>query len=218
LIDNISLENLRVTAFHEAGHAVVARLLGISINWITLEYIKQYNTWNGEHNASFDSVIRDLMWDTLYLESKIPYDNLRFEYPTYPEPYEEYKKVRDRCTIDYAGLVTQRLFYKLIGQEDYSKISEGCSNDIYRATIRVQEKFQEQKTREKELTYAESRAEKILSNKLAWRMLADLAEYMVNAIIHGQKEAEKYDLTEKYWFIRQDIYTCFVSSLTGGDS
>jgi len=215
LIDDVSLQDLRVTAFHEAGHAVVARLLGIPINWIALEYIEQYKRWNGEHNASFDSVIRDWMWDTLHLESKIPYDNLRFEYPTSPEPYQEYKKVRDRCTIDYAGLVTQRLFYKRIGQEDSPKVSEGCSNDIDRATNRVQEEFQEQEAREKELAYAESHAEKILSNEIAWRMLEDLAEYMVNAITHGQKDAEEYGLTKKYWFTCQDIYASFVSSLRG---
>ncbi len=215
MLDDDSLHALRTTAFHESGHAVVARLLGVPINWIILEYIKQYNTWNGEHNGSFDSVIRDWMWDTLHLENKIPYDNLRYEYPTSDEPYQEYKKIRDRCVIDYAGPVVQRLFYKRIGQENNPKVSEGCSNDIDRATMRVQEKFQEQEAREKELAYAESYAEKILSNETVWRMIEDLAEYMVNTIIHGQKEAEEHDLTKKYWFIRQDIYACFVNSLTG---
>ena len=142
---------------------------------------------------------------------------MQFEYPTYPEPYQEYKKVRDRCTLDYAGLVTQQLFYKRRGQEESLMVSEGCSDDMKRAEERIGEKFQSQDMK-KELAYAESHAEKILSNEIVQRMLEDLAEYMVNAILTDQKEREEYDLTTEYRLARRDIYQCFERTLAGGNS
>jgi hypothetical protein len=220
LEERSSSGDLVITAYHEVGHAVVARFLGIPNNWIVLKYKKQPAKWEGEHNGYYDfdpSFFPDRMWDNLHLDSKIPYDELRFEYPTYPEPYQEYKKVRDRCTIDYAGLVTQRLFYKRRRQEESPIVSEGCSDDMKRAKERLGGRFQA-KDIKKELAYAENHAEKILSNEIVWRMLEDLAEYMVNAVLTNQKEAEEYDLTTEYWFARKDIYQCFERTLTGDNS
>lgn len=217
LEERSSSGDLIITAYHEVGHAIVARLLGIPNNWILLIYKKQPAMWEGEHNGYYDfdpSFIPDRMWDNLHLDSKIPYDELRFEYPTNPEPYQEYKKVRDRCTIDYAGLVTQRLFYKRRRQKESPMVSEGCYEDMKRAEERIGRQFLTQDLK-KELAYAESHAEKILSNEIVWRMLEDLAEFMVNAILMNQTEAEEYDLTTEYRFARRDIYQRFERTLNG---
>ena len=209
-----SQADLEITAYHEAGHAVIARLLGVPINWIALKYAKPQKKWVGEHNAYYDydpAFIRDKPWDTLDLDSKLP--TLHFQYPTFPEPYEEYKKVRDRCTIDYAGLITQRLFYKRMGQEENQMASEGCSDDMKRARERVEETFRGQNVQE-ELAYAEMRTGEILSNEMVWRILEDLAKYMIDAILQGKKEPEDHDTFLIYWFSRQDIYNSFVRLLT----
>ena len=86
-----------------------------------------------------------------------------------------------------------------------------------RAEERLGGQFQAQDIK-KELAYAEIHVEKILSNKIVWRMLEDLSEYMVNAILTNQKEAEEYDLTTEYRFARRDIYQCFERTLTGDNS
>lgn len=86
-----SFRDLEITIYHEAGHAIVARLLGIPINWILLIYRKKFEKWEGEHNGYYDfdpSFIPDGIWNNLCLDSKIPYDKLQFDYPIYPEPFD----------------------------------------------------------------------------------------------------------------------------------
>jgi ATP-dependent Zn protease len=38
-------ERLAVTAYHEAGHAVISRKLGLKVNYVTIEQDKRRGPW-----------------------------------------------------------------------------------------------------------------------------------------------------------------------------
>lgn len=209
--DVIAPSELEKTAYHEAGHTVVAKLLGRLIKSIMLFHTKQAEIWAGIASNEPAAII-DLNWSILDLEQYIPYGELEFQYPSYPEPYEAYKIIRDNCVIKYAGWVTEALLYEQCGLDNSPKLSDESASDLQVARGLLQEKFPH--AWEEELSYAERYARKILRNQLCWRMVENLAKVLINAILQGKQPLRQDNQNEVFKFSQELVYESFRLTLT----
>jgi hypothetical protein len=105
--DTLYPSNLKITANHEAGHAVVAKLF----TWLVEEmllYTDPAGNWGG---CTYENVVRqfDPLWLNLNLDRHLPYDELHLPYPGHMYQHIEYKNHRDFCTYKYAGIAAELL-------------------------------------------------------------------------------------------------------------
>ncbi len=212
-MDSVATPNeLEKTAYHEAGHTVVAKLLGRTITSIMLFHTKQTENWKGIARNDPPSKI-DSDWATLNLDRYIPYSEFQLHYSKSPEPYEEYKTIREDCIIKYAGWVTETLLHKQLGLHTTLMPSDESAADFRFVSLLLQEKFPPQDW-EEELLQAENHARKIVSNHPGWCMVEDLAKEIINSILYGKESLRQDDQSEVYKFSHELVYESFRRTLT----
>ena len=97
------LRALEITAHHEAGHAVVATLLGKPISYLKLFHSIAEGIWNGSTPTDPSTDVM-AQWTIPNLNgSMLPNDA-----QLHPYTDDEYKNTRDTCTIKCAGLVVEK--------------------------------------------------------------------------------------------------------------
>lgn len=210
-------DELEITAYHEAGHAVAARVLRKPIRLMKLSYSEQTRTWVGGETFKDELPTNDRNWLNRNVDRYIPYEELEYHYPRYPEPYEEYKRVRELCAIDYAGMVVEELLFTHRDVDvSLASLEQNAAIDIYYARRRI-EKFPSE-GQDEELDFAKSRARAILSNGTCWNMVVNLAEKLINDIRNGRQPDEQIDFTYHWYFSFNVIYESFQQTLIPNDT
>jgi hypothetical protein len=214
LIDDAkSQKGLKIVAYHEVGHAVVARLLGRPLWYIQMIYSEQARKWEGRSFRD-DLPKPNVIWTDFNLDVYIPYADLQFQYPNYPEPYEEYNIVRELCVVAYAGIIAEELFYKQYGiDENPEQLGENAL-DINEATDRIKQKFSPQEW-EEELCYAKTHVRSILSNPVSWRLVENIVEDLTNHISQSTEPDEQLAFHSRWYFPVLKIYSSFRRTLIG---
>ena len=201
------LNELEVTVYHEAGHTVVAQVVGkrIGVLGIALSNSGQARVLGGQAQHDPDTGV-DTKWTRLDLDRYIPYDQL-------PPPNEddEYKYYRDNCTITCAGWVAEELLSEQLGKDRSRMPSNENLEDKRKAKDLLQgfPVFEQGK----ELLNAETRAREILRNPICWRMVENLAKEIINAILQGSKQKEQDGSIDWYFFVPRELYASFVQTL-----
>lgn len=183
MYDGISSpRDLKIVVHHEISHAVMAELLGKPIKHVQIVYRKREGEWYG--NTPLDDLSSDInsLWPILYLV-----------------PNDEYKDIRDRCTIKFAGLVTERLM-----GVDEKEIQSGCRMDKEHIYILLDQRFHPNEW-ETELLNAEIRAMNVLSNPIHWSKVQNIAKGLISAINQGKEPLISNDYRCEYLFSRDEI-------------
>jgi len=211
LICDTEFQNdLEIVAYHEAGHAVVDRLLGIPLWYILMIYSEQAGKWAGQ--AIKGDPQFDTLWSRFNLDDDIPCADFVFHYPNYPDPYEEYKLVRGLCVIDYAGIMVEDLLYKLRGINKESDLLDENAVDIEKATQRIKQKFPPD-VWEEELNNAKAHARLIVSHPVCWNMIENLALDVLSYIAQHPEPEEKIASYSRWYFPVVKIYSSFQQTL-----
>lgn len=214
--DNIKfLNDLEKTAYHEAGHAAVAKLLGKWIDSILLFQPKDIEEWIGRTQHHSDETI-DSLWASLNLDRHIPYDELGIQYLGHSSSNDKYKSDRDTYTITCAGMVTEMLLYEQKRIDKNPMLSGESASDISKVAQWVKDKFPNIQEQEKELLNAESRARRILDHPICWCMVENLARKMVNEIHLGKEPLPAQP--GMYKFSRNVVYESFKQTLNPKDA
>lgn len=198
------LSDLNITAYHEAGHTLVAHALGKRIGSISLKRscTDQREVWEGESLTDLDANI-DMRWSFLSLDRHIPYDKLPPQ-----NPDDEYKTVRDHCTVKCAGIAAE----KKIGLDVTSTLAGGSIMDIAQAKEMIKQRFSAQ-VWEKELLRAEAHAREILNIQTCWRMVENLAKELISAIHQGIIVPQSKGQTDWYVFPLAFVVKSFTRTL-----
>jgi hypothetical protein len=180
--DTDSQPNLEIVVYHEVGHAVVAELLGKPIKYIQIIYTKRDGIWNG-NTPLLDDLSSDInfLWPILYLV-----------------PNDDYKDVRDRCIIKFAGFVTE----KQMGIDE-KIVLKGCFGDFEQANFLITENFSSEEW-EEERRNAEIQAGNVLSNPIYWSRVQNISKELISAIVQGRPQRSN-DYRDVYEFSRNEI-------------
>jgi len=201
------LNELEVTVYHEAGHTVVAQVVGKRIGTISivLSNTGQAKVLGGQAQHDPGTSI-DAKWTSINMDRYIPYNQL----PP-PNADDEYKYYRDNCTITCAGWVTEELLSEQLGKDRSTVQSDENLGDKRKARELLQGfPVHEQ---EKEMLNAETRARKILRNPICWRMVENLAKEIINAILQGTKQKQRDGFRDWYVFVPMELYASFAQTL-----
>ena len=204
------LNELEVTVYHEAGHTVVAQVVGKRIGTISivLSNTGQAKVLGGQAQHDPGTSI-DTKWISLDMDRYILHDQL----PP-PNADDEYKYYRDNCTITCAGWVTEELLSELMGKNRSTVQSDEIFGDKRKARELLQGfPIHEQ---EKEMLNAEIRAGEILRNPICWRMVENLAIEIINSILLGRKQKQRDGSRDWYVFVPMELYASFVQTLKPG--
>ncbi len=199
-----SLSDLDITAYHEAGHTVVAHALGKRIGSIclTLSRIGQTEIWEGRSTTDLTENI-DTRWLFLSLDRHIDYDKLPKQ-----NPDDTYKIVRDQCTVKCAGIAAERK----IGLDINSTQAGGSIKDIEQAKEIIMQRFPAQE-RDRELSRAETHAWEILNSQTCWHMVENLAKELISAIHQGIIVPQTRGNTDWYVFPLAFVVKSFTRTL-----
>jgi hypothetical protein len=197
-----SVGDWKIVAYHETGHAVVAKVLGRLIESIELTYDEQKGAWKG---GTTHKVSDDPDWLSRNLDRYIPYDELRFQYSRHPDSY---KNVREDCAIWYAGFVVEALYKEQNGIDENPVQLGGCWWDIDRARILVHDNFPPEEG-EEELADAKSHVLVILRNTICWSMVENLAKQLIDAV-------KEDGSTNSCIFSTKQVYESFERTLIQG--
>lgn len=195
------LDTLTITAYHEAGHAVVATLLGQPISSLNLLYRKQGKDWVGSTPTDpSDSAAQEI----------IPYLNAS-ALSTFAQlyPNDKYKSVRILCTIKCAGLIVEQRMGIDVSLEKLG----GNQEDIANALRLLESQAFSTENQLKEIYEAKTCAEKILSNNVCWNMIVNLANSIIEAIQEGQELRDSNEYRDLYKFGRDKVYASFIYTL-----
>lgn len=194
---------LEITAHHEAGHAVVATLLGKSISSLDLLYRKREGDWIGTTPTDpTDSAAQQII---PYLNGSVLPEGAQL----YPYSEDKYKNVRILCTIKCAGLIVE----KRMGIDVSLKEPGGSQMDIENAIHLLENQAFSPEEQQKELCNAEICAEKLLRNPIYWDMVVNLARDLIDAVHQGRERQNSNEYINKYTFSRDKVYASFIHTL-----
>jgi hypothetical protein len=208
--DILYLSNLKITANHEIGHAVVAKLFTWSVERMVL-YTDTEGIWGGCVN---EDAIRqfDPPWMNLDLDRYLPYRELHLQYPMRIYPHIEYKNHRDYCTYKCAGIAAEILLCEQLGVCRKQTIPDEDTLDLREARARIMRIFPPERW-ENELCNATARAREILTHPTCRRLSENLATELISSILEGKKPAEQDGLNKVYRFGNEEIYANFAQTL-----
>jgi hypothetical protein len=172
------LNDNEIIAYHEAGHAVMARLFGRCVEYIKLDSNDE-GTYNGETKWDRDSALR--VWDP-----NIPYDKLKLR-------QEENEKAV--ALIFAAGKVAEQMWYRQRSldetQASYGSRS-GIFNDERQLEIELEllVKFPWLKSENlpKRKQDIEKSAMQLLGAEICWQAVEAVAQ----ALLEGLKRAQEH--------------------------
>src|SRR5260370_11874040 len=150
---------------------------------------KKGEVGDGEFTMNLEENI-DTRWLFFSGNRHIPYEKLPPQ-----NPDDEYKTVRDHCTVKCAGIAAE----KKIGLDVTSTLAGGSIMDIAQAKEMIKQRFSAQ-VWEKELFHAEAHAREILNIQTCWRMVENLAKELISAIHQGIIVPQSKGHTDWYVF------------------
>lgn len=198
-----TLDALEITAYHEAGHAVVATLLGKPISSLDLLYRKREGDWIGSTPTDpTDSAAQQIL---PYLNSFALPEEARL----YPYSNETHQNIRILCAIKCAGLIVEKRLGRVVSLEEPG----GSQTDIINALALLEAQAFLPEEQQQELRSAEIYAEKLLSNPISWKMVVHLARTLIDAVHQGRELQDSNKYRDVYVFSREMVYANFISTL-----